>query len=81
MMERTLSFENLTDLTNSMREMNVGALDNLTNELKNCTKNLDPSLLKDMADIMRYNDSNLNRLKEVLETESLDKVNEGKEEK
>ena len=40
--ERTMSFENLNELTSSMREMNVGALEGLTNELRNCKKDLDP---------------------------------------
>ena len=74
MMERTFSFENLMELTSSIKEMDVGALDNLTNELRNCKKDLDPEILRDLADILRYNDSNLSRLKEVLGTESLDKV-------
>lgn len=74
MMERTVSFENLMELTSSIKEMDVGALENLTNELRNCKKDLDPEILRDMADILRYNDSNLSRLKEVLGTESLDKV-------
>lgn len=80
MMERTFSFENLMELTNSIKEMDVGALDNLTNELRNCKKDLNPEILRDMADILRYNDSNLSKLKEVLGTESLDKVL-GKEDK
>lgn len=74
MIERTMSFENLNELTNSMREMNVGALEGLTNELRNCKKDLDPEVLRDMADILRYNDPNLGRLKEVLETEASNKA-------
>ena len=74
MIERTMSFENLNELTSSMREMNVGALEGLTNELRNCKKDLDPEVLRNMADILRYNDPNLGRLKEVLETDAYDKA-------
>lgn len=74
MIERTMSFENLNELTNGMREMNVGALEGLTNELRNCKKDLDPEVLRNMADILRYNDPNLGRLKEVLETDAYDKA-------
>ena len=69
-----MSFENLNELTSSMREMNVGALEGLTNELRNCKKDLDPEVLRNMADILRYNDPNLGRLKEVLETDAYDKA-------
>ena len=71
MMERTMSFENLTELTNSLREMNVGALDNLTNELKNMKNEIDPAVLKDMADIMRYNDPKLQNIKEMIDSDAL----------
>ena len=78
MIERTMSFENLNELTSSMREMNVGALEGLTNELRNCKKDLDPEVLRNMADILRYNDPNLGRLKEVLETDAYDKAEDNK---
>ena len=78
MIERTMSFENLNELTSSMREMNVGALEGLTNELRNCKKDLDPEVLRNMADILRYNDPNLGRLKEVLETDAYDKAENNK---
>ena len=71
MMERTMSFENLTELTSSLREMNVGALDNLTNELKNMKNEIDPAVLKDMADIMRYNDPKLQNIKEMIDSDAL----------
>ena len=78
MIERTMSFENLNELTSSMREINVGALEGLTNELRNCKKDLDPEVLRNMADILRYNDPNLGRLKEVLETDAYDKAENNK---
>lgn len=71
MMGRTMSFENLTELTNSLREMNVGALDNLTNELKNMKNEIDSAVLKDMADIMRYNDPKLQNIKEMIDSDGL----------
>lgn len=76
MIERTISFENLNELTSSLREMNVGALDELTNELRKCKKELDPKVLRDIADIMAYNDPSLSRIKDILEAEALQVVDE-----
>ena len=74
MMERTLSYENLTDLVQSMREMDTGSLRELVNTLRNMKDEIDPEVIKNIADIARMNDPALNDLKDTIDNEAVDKA-------
>ena len=78
MMERTLSYENLTDLVQSMREMDTGSLRELVNTLRNMKDEIDPEVIKNIADITRMNDPALNDLKDTIDNEAVDKAFEEK---
>ena len=78
MMERTLSYENLTDLVQSMREMDTGSLRELMNTLRNMKDEIDPEVIKNIADIARMNDPALNDLKDTIDNEAVDKAFEEK---
>lgn len=78
MMERTLSYENLTDLVQSMREMDTGSLRELVNTLRNMKDEIDPEVIKNIADIARMNDPTLNDLKDTIDNEAVDKAFEEK---
>lgn len=78
MMERTLSYENLTDLVQSMREMDTGSLRELVNTLRNMKDEVDPEVIKNIADIARMNDPALNDLKDTIDNEAVDKAFEEK---
>lgn len=78
MMERTLSYENLTDLVQSMREMDTGSLRELVNTLRNMKDEIDPEVIKNIADIARMNDPALNDLKDTIDNEAVDKAFEEK---
>ena len=78
MMERTLSYENLTDLVQSMREMDTGSLRELVNNLRNMKDEIDPEVIKNIADIARMNDPALNDLKDTIDNEAVDKAFEEK---
>lgn len=78
MMERTLSYENLTDLVQSMREMDTGSLRELVNTLRNMKDEIDPEVIKSIADIARMNDPALNDLKDTIDNEAVDKAFEEK---
>ena len=78
MMERTLSYENLTDLVQSMREMDTGSLRELVNNLRNMKDEIDPEVIKNIADIARMNDPALNDLKDTIDNEAVDKAFEKK---
>ena len=78
MMERTLSYENLTDLVQSMREMDTGSLRELVNTLRNMKDEIDPEVIKNIADIARMNDPALNELKDTIDNEAVDKAFEEK---
>lgn len=80
MMERTLSYENLTDLVQSMREMDTGSLRELVNTLRNMKDEIDPEVIKNIADIARMNDPALNDLKDTIDNEAVDKAFEKKTE-
>ena len=78
MMERTFSYENLTDFVQSMREMDTGSLRELVNTLRNMKDEIDPEVIKNIADIARMNDPALNDLKDTIDNEAVDKAFEEK---
>ena len=48
-------------------------------ELKDITKDVDPELVKNMADIMRFNDPNLSKLSDNLKENAADEAFKDKE--
>lgn len=74
MMERTLSYQNLTELIQSIREINVGGLSEATERIRNLKDEIDPEVIKNIADIARMNDPALNNLKDTIDKEAIDKA-------
>lgn len=74
MMERTFSFQNLTELTDSMRELDTGKLVELKGAIQDAIKSADPEMVKNLADIMRSNDPNLERLKRRIDENAVDEA-------
>lgn len=74
MMERTLSYQNLTELIQSIREINVGGLSEATEKIRNLKDEIDPEVIKNIADIARMNDPALNNLKDTIDKEAIDKA-------
>ena len=81
MLERTMSFENLTDLIKSIQAIDLKELRKTVEELKDITKDVDPELVKNMADIMRFNDPNLSKLSDNLKENAADEAFKDKEDK
>ena len=83
MMERTLSYQNLMELVQSIREVDVGGLSEVTEKIRGMKDEIDPEVIKNIADIARMNDPALNNLRDTIDNESVDRVfeknTEGKE--
>ena len=80
MMERTLSYQNLTELIQSIREINVGGLSEAAEKIREIKDEIDPEVIKNIADIARMNDLALNDLKDTIDNEAVDKAFEKKTE-
>lgn len=74
LMERTLSYENLSELIKSMKEIDVGSLKSTVADIKQSIKEADPEMIKNMADILKLNDPSLNELKIRFIDESLEEA-------
>ncbi len=74
MMERTLSYQNLLELVQSMREIDTGSLREMTSTIRGMKDEIDPEVIKNLADIMRLNDPALNELKDSVDKEAVDNV-------
>ena len=74
MMERTLSYQNLTELIQSIREINVGGLSEAAEKIREIKDEIDPEVIKNIADIARMNDPALNNLKDTIDNEAVDKA-------
>ena len=83
MMERTLSYQNLMELVQSIREVDVGGLSEVTEKIRGMKDEIDPEVIKNIADIARMNDPALNNLRDTIDNEAVDKAfeknTEGKE--
>ena len=80
MMERTLSYQNLMELIQSIREVDVGGLSEVTEKIRGMKDEIDPEVIKNIADIARMNDPALNNLKDTIDNEAVDKAFEKKTE-
>ena len=83
MMERTLSYQNLMELVQSIREVDVGGFSEFTEKIRGMKDEIDPEVIKNIADIARMNDPALNNLRDAIDNEAVDKAfeknTEGKE--
>ena len=77
-MERTLSYQNLMELVQSIREVDVGSLSEVTEKIRGMKDEIDPEIIKNIADIARMNDPALNNLKDTIDNEAVDKAFEEK---
>ena len=80
MMERTLSYQNLMELVQSIREVDIGGLSEVTEKIRKIKDEVDPEVIKNIADIARMNDPAFNNLKDTIDNEAVDKAFEKKTE-
>lgn len=66
LMERTISYENLRELMDSLSAIQPQAMNDMLEEFKRFRENATPEMLHDMAAIMQFNDPTLYNLKERL---------------
>ena len=64
MMERTMSYEHLLELTDTMSRIQPEPIRESLEEFKKFRESATPEMLHDMADIVRFNDPNLYKVKE-----------------
>lgn len=74
MMERTLSYQNLMELVQSIKEVDVGSLSEVTEKIRGMKDEIDPEVIKNIADIARMNDPALKNLKDTIDNEAVDKA-------
>lgn len=74
LMERTISYENLRELMNSMSAIQPEAIEAMLAEFKQFRESATPEMLHDMADIMRFNDPNLYHIKESVIDSAADQL-------
>lgn len=74
LMDRTINYHNLIDLMNTLKDLNLDKAEEFTKQVKEMQFNMDSAVIKDMADILRYNNPNLYKLEGLIEDEALDKV-------
>ena len=71
------------ELVQSIREVDVGGLSEVTEKIRGMKKEIDPEVIKNIADIARMNDPALNNLRDTIDNEAVDKAfeknTEGKE--
>ena len=71
------------ELVQSIREVDVGSLSEITEKIRGMKDEIDPEVIKNIADIARMNDPALNNLKNTIDNEAVDKAfgknTEGKE--
>lgn len=64
LMERTISYENVKELMDTMGQIQLEVMQETLNEFKKFRESATPEMLHDMADIMKFNDPNLYKIKE-----------------
>ena len=74
MMERTLSYQNRMELVQSIKEVDVGSLSEVTEKIRGMKDEIDPEVIKNIADIARMNNPALNNLKDTIDNEAVDKA-------
>lgn len=74
MMERTISYENLLELTQMMQKLDTLELKESIAEFKEIQSKIDPDVLKNLTLIMQYNDPMLHQLKEDVVDTALEEL-------
>lgn len=64
MLSKVVSWDNMLNLVSAINQLEVGNIEELTEEFKNFTLNTDKQYIRDLADIMRSNDKLLNNIKD-----------------
>ena len=67
------------ELVQSIREVDVGGLSEVTEKIRGMKDEIDPEVIKNIADIARMNDPALNNLKDTIDNEAVDKAFEKKD--
>ena len=62
------------ELVQSIREVDVGGLSEVTEKIRGMKDEIDPEVIKNIADIARMNDPALNNLKDTIDNEAVDKA-------
>ena len=67
------------ELVQSIREVDVGGLSEVTEKIRGMKNEIDPEVIKNIADIARMNDPALNNLRDTIDNEAVDKAFEKKD--
>lgn len=71
MMDRTISYENILELLDTMNQIQPDVIRESLEEFKKFRESATPEMLRDMADIMRFNDPHLYEIKERVVDDAL----------
>lgn len=74
LVDRTVSFEHLTQLIDVVRKLDNKELKQTLAEFRALQEDMDPNLIRDISDIVRYNDPSLYVLKTKLVDEAMEQL-------
>lgn len=74
MMERTISYENVRELIATLENIDTTSINASMAEFKQFRETATPNMIKDLADIVRFNDPNLYTVKNDLIDDALSKL-------
>ncbi len=74
LIDRTINYHNLIDLMTTLKDLNLEKAEELSKQVKEMQANMDSDTIRNMADIVRYNNPNLYKLEGAIEDEALDKI-------
>lgn len=74
LVDRTVSFEHLTQLVDVVRKLDNKELKQTLAEFRALREDMDPNLIRDISDIVRYNDPSLYVLKTKLVDEAMEQL-------
>lgn len=79
LLNRSIAFENLVNLINSLSAIDAEETKDLVEEFKKFRENTDPQILENISDIVRYNDPMLYNIKNEVVDKILEKLNRADE--
>ena len=62
------------ELVQSIKEVDIGSLSEITEKIRGMKDEIDPEVIKNIADIARMNNPALNNLKDTIDNEAVDKA-------
>ena len=74
LLERTVSYDNLVELTETIGAIDSEGMKAVVQEFRRFREETNPAVLKDISDIIRYNDPNLHQLKSEVVDEALEQL-------